>query len=97
MKFVERPRKQPDFPQFESQSGLMGLLTFFFSIVLWIGLIVIFLFTLYTNAFRNSIQSILFYFGQETYLVPFWVAGLCVFFAFPVTLVVVLLGYILKK
>jgi len=98
IKRVGTYQEKPEFPKYNTkQNPLISILQFIFGAILWLGLIFIFVFSLYTNWFIEDLKVILNKAKPGKYNIPFIVGVLCVIFIFPVTLITILIGEILKK
>lgn len=89
-------KSAPKFPKFQSNS-LRGFFASLLGIILWIGLLIVFVVSLYTQWFIRNLARILNAIHPGTYDIPFIAGILCVLFLFPFTLIVVLIGQIIQS
>jgi hypothetical protein len=83
---------KPEFPRY--QRGQIA--AFVIGTLLWIGLIFLFVFSLYVSWFQLSFANILQFLIKQKKSVPFWFGALLTIFVFPVTLGVVLVDGLRK-
>lgn len=86
-------QKAPEFPQW--QSGTSNFFRYTGRILLWLGLIVVFLMIAYIQIFCHFMGQILRLFTPNHH-VPFWFGILVTIFLFPVTLLIILIGALVK-
>ncbi len=83
----------PEFPKWETPQTGAG---FIFGIILWILMIFLFLFMLYSAWFTRNLVYLLQLVKLKNYHIPIWLSVLLVIFAFPATLVVILAGTLIR-
>jgi hypothetical protein len=76
-----------DFPRFERQGGLMGVLQFLLGVLLWFLLLLLVFFSLIANWFTNSLKYFLSLFKPKDYQIPFWFSLVFSIFLLPLVLV----------
>ncbi len=86
-------RIQPEFPKWETPNTGAG---FIFGILLWLITFFVFLFMAYVALFNYNLQYFLQLIKPKVYIIPVWFSVLCVVFFFPVTLLVILLGTLVR-
>lgn len=81
-------RRVPEFPR-EKSGGLLGVLQFLVGILIWLGLLILFVIGLWAWWFGRSVSWLL---GKPKRKVPWWFSWLCTIFLFPLTVIVILLA-----
>ena len=86
-------RIDPEFPKWETPQTGAG---FILGIFLWILMILVFFFMLYSAWFTHNLIYILQLIKPRNYYIPIWLSVLLVIFAFPATLIVILTGTLIR-
>ncbi len=92
--------KEPIWPTWKSAQSKTSTLGKVFGVVagllLWAGLILVFLLTAYLYWFQHSLEIILKEFKPGHYNIPWWFSLLALIFVAPLTLAVILVGTLIK-
>jgi len=94
----QKMQHQNKFPKYDSQKGISSIFAYLFSILIWIGILIVGLVVLYTYWFSRNLVCLLQLIHPKTYVIPFWFALILVLLpiTFPFTLLVVLLATLVK-
>ncbi len=93
MKKNKVTRIEPEFPKWETPQTGAG---FILGILLWIVMFFVFFFMLYAAWFNYNLVYFLQMIKLKKYHIPIWLSVLLVIFAFPATLIVILLGTLVR-
>ena len=85
--------EDPQFPKWESPQGAVG---FIIGTLLWILMLLGFLFLFYLQLFSYYARFLLQLVKKDIKPLPFWFSLLMIIFLFPFTLVVILVGALVK-
>ena len=97
-KSEEEFRKKAKFPKYKSKNGIGAFFAYLFSILIWIGILIIGLVVLYTHWFSRNLVYLMRLIDPKPYIFPFWLALLLVVLpvTFPFTVMVILIATLVK-